>query len=332
VRLATCVVLTCILVASSPAAAQRPRSPEACGQDTIINVYRHILDLEPPESPALVALEATTSHSRAATSPKPLALSVVSVVRDGNAAVTGAAIDVSPYFLVGGGARTLCSYRESSIAGRMKRVGTKTIVSVGVLPLGGFTDAVRFAVGVRATMHDPHDPINNSELVRRLPSAAPDDEQPPAAAAERAAYIDAARAMRARDRWIVSGGWGAAAMLEDGSFSRREGGWRHALWLSWQRTLDARFDLLFTGEASLERGEASAYRLTTAARRKHAAADLLLEAGFDTGDERLHYGVSGEARVAPRLRAALGVLTEPDASTGGRALRAAASIRWTAGH
>jgi hypothetical protein len=333
VRLATCVLLACILVSAPPAAAQQQRSPEACGTDTVINIYRHVLDLEPPESPALVALGATTSYTRAATAPKPLALSLVSMVRGAAAPVTGAAIDVSPYFLVGGGARSLCSYRENSIAGRMTRVGIKTIVSVGVLPLGGFADAVRFGVGIRSTMHDPHDPINNSELVRRLPPAAPDDELPPAVAAEPSAYQDAARSMRARDRSIVSGGWGAATTLVDGSFSSREGGWRHALWLSWQRTLDARFDMLFTGEASLERGEASTYRLTTAARRKHGAADLLLEAAFDTGDERLHYGLSGEARVAARVRAAVGILTEPAAPpSGGRVLRATVSVRWSAGY
>jgi hypothetical protein len=259
VRLATCVVLACILASASPSSAQRPRAPAECGVDTVINVYRHVLDIEPPESPALAVLGATTSHSRAATAPKPLAISVASVVRDGEDAVTGAAIDVSPYFLVGGGARTLCSYRDNSVAGRMKRVGTKTIVSVGMLPLGGLSDAVRFAVGVRATMHDPHDPINNSELVRRLPRTTPEDELSPAAAADRAGYEDAARAMRARDWAIVSAGWGAAVTLEDASFTRREGGWRHALWLSWQRTLDARFDVLLTGEACSS-GESSSYR------------------------------------------------------------------------
>jgi hypothetical protein len=331
VRLPYSVLLACVPALPSLAAAQQG-PPGTCGPDTVINIYRHVLDLEPPESPALAVLEATTSHSRAGTAPKPLSFSLVSVRRGGADALVGAAVDVSPYFLVGGGARTLCSYRDNSVAGRMKRVGTKTIISAGVLPLGGARDAVRLAVAVRATMHDPHDPINNSELVRRLPPASPRDELPPPAGAGDAAYEDAARAMRARDRWIVSGGWGAAATLEDGSFSRREGNWRHALWLSWHRTMDARFDLLFTGEASLERGDASSYRVTAAARRKLAAADLLLETAFDTGDERLHYGVSGEARVARGVRAVVGILTEPERGTRDRVLRGAAGIRWSAGH
>lgn len=333
-RVGTWLVLAGSLAPVLPAGAQEAQTTRTCGADTVINVYRYVLDLEPPESPALAVLGATTSHSRSATAPKPLALSAAVLTRGSSPALAGAALDVSPYFLVGGGARSLCSYRDNSVAGRMKRVGTKTIISVGVLPLRGGSGAMRFGAAVRATLHDPHDPINNSALVRRLPVTSPGDELPPPADDGAAEYEAAGRAMQARDRWIVSAGWGAAATLVDGTFARVADGWRHALWLSWQRTLDARFDLLFTGEAALQRGASPAYRASAAARRKLAAADLLLETTFDTGDERLHGGASAEARVAPRVRAALGILTEPGAGPGarGRTVRAAATLRWTAGY
>jgi len=327
VRLPSALLITSLTAVALPASAQEPAA--ACVGDSVLNVYRYVLDVEPPESPVLAVLEATTSHTRSATAPKPLALSLATVSRGGGDARPAAALDFSPYHLAGGGARSTCGYRDNSLAGRLKRVGTKTILSVGVQPQRGTGDLLRVGMAVRATLHDPHDPINNSLLVQRVPPAGAREEPPPASADS--AYAAAAVSMRARDRWIVSAGWGAAATVSGASLGVREGEWRHALWLSWQRTMDARFDLVFTGEAGLERGTPPGYRLVAAARRKQSHADLLLEAAFDTRDERLHGGVSAEARVARRLRAALGVLSEPAAGAG-RALRAAALLRWSAGY
>ena len=63
-RLAYCVLLACVPALPSLAAAQQG-PPGACGTDTVINIYRHVLDLEPPESPALPAAARTGMARRA---------------------------------------------------------------------------------------------------------------------------------------------------------------------------------------------------------------------------------------------------------------------------
>src|SRR5688572_837228 len=90
-----------------------------------INVYRYILDIDVPEPAALVALDRAPAHVLRASAPKPLVATVGTAHDSGGATTTLVALDLSPYFLAGGGIRDLKSYRSMTAWGRLRRVITK---------------------------------------------------------------------------------------------------------------------------------------------------------------------------------------------------------------
>jgi hypothetical protein len=96
-----------------------------------LNIYRYILDIDVPEPAALVALERAPAHVLRASAPKPLAATVSFAHDSGGATATVVAVDVAPYFLAGGGIRSLQSYRSMTLWGRVRRVITKTTLSLG---------------------------------------------------------------------------------------------------------------------------------------------------------------------------------------------------------
>ncbi len=88
-----------------------------------INAYRYILDIDAPE---------------------PLATTTL-VVRD-----------LSPYFLAGGGIRDPKSSRSMTVWGRLRRVITKTTLSLGAAWNPAHPGAPQVGLALRATFHDPH--------------------------------------------------------------------------------------------------------------------------------------------------------------------------------
>jgi hypothetical protein len=100
-----------------------------------INIYRFVLDIDVPESPALVAADVSAGSVRIGSQPKPLAISVLRGFGRDTGVSFGVALDAAPYFLAGGGSRTLDSYRDMSFKGRLTRVLTKTIISLGLIRL-----------------------------------------------------------------------------------------------------------------------------------------------------------------------------------------------------
>ncbi len=318
-------------------------SRAASGQETEpVNLYRFVLDLEVPESPALVALGLAPSQALAATAPKPLGMSLAAEWDGAGRSLPAAAFEFSPYFLVGGGRRTLQRYRSNSVRGRLGRIGGRTVVSLGVAGDPAHSGAVRIALGVRATLHDPHDPVNNAGGLPELVSALlPDNVS--ARASNIRGYSDAidrslteaARAMRARPRWIVSMGYGVVGSVHD---QTSEGGkidsGSHTLWLAWQRTLDENFDLLFTGQALRVFNPAADFRIASGLRRKAAAVDLLADVYYDTQDRRLHGGMAFSVHLARGIRAGLSLGSEPEADGTRvvRKLRVRSLLRWSYGN
>ena len=305
-----------------------------------INIYRYVLDIEVPESPALVALGVAPFHVLASTTPKPLSASLLGVTGASARLQPAFAFEVAPYFLFGGGVRTLESARRNSLGGRLSRVGTKTVVSFGARRLSDVADAMRVAVALRATLHDPHDPINNGTLVERV-AAATGGPTPDIAAEDIAhtrvvdsLFADVSRAMRSRPRGTISAGWGVAGTLPGTTLDGdRVDDVRHTLWLSWQRTLGARFDFLLTTQALHAFDSDREYRFVGGLRRKAVAADFLSELYFDSSDDRMHAGFGVESLLARGMRLLLTLTTEPDVAAGeeARQLRVVTAFRWSVG-
>ncbi|HEV8149856.1 MAG TPA: hypothetical protein VGP61_06685 [Gemmatimonadales bacterium] len=58
-----------------------------------------------------------------------------------------------------------------SVAGRLKRVVTKTALSIAAFADPDAPGALLAGVGIRTTFHDPHDPIGTTRLPEEVDSA-----------------------------------------------------------------------------------------------------------------------------------------------------------------
>ena len=136
--------------------------------DDRVNLYRFVLGVDVPASPAFVPLGVSGQVLRGS-APKPLEASAFG--SPAGHATYGVAIGAAPYFLAGGGARTLAAYRSRTVAGRLLRVLTKTLVSVAAVR--GRADPSDLFVGLagRSTCHDPHDPVLNASLAEDVAAA-----------------------------------------------------------------------------------------------------------------------------------------------------------------
>lgn len=322
------VALASVLLAA-PAAAQEPDR---------VNIYRFILDIDVPEPPAMVAMGLAPAHVLRASAPKPLAAAASFAFDTGGGATKSVVLDVSPYFLAGGGIRSLRSYRTMTFWGRVRRVLTKTVVSLGAASDPGDPGATRVGLALRSTFHDPHDPIPPpGGLVERVEAAlAAGGAAPPLDVEDLAVrgvdlgplYAAAMREMRAKRGIQIAGGWGLAGQLGGGAFGDENlDQVRHTLWLTTQYTFGPRFDLLGTGQVWNGFDDTHA-RLGLALMRKTGAVDLTTELYFDSADDRLHAGAWLEGRLLPRLRAAAAFTTETDPDGGPNRLRVRTMIRW----
>lgn len=289
-----------------------------------MNLYRFILGVDVPSSPAFVPLGLSPTHVLRGSAPKPLEASVMGSPM-GEAAPSGLAVGVAPYFLVGGGRRTLAAYRTSTVAGRLLRVLTKTVVSFGAARVD---DDTFVGMAVRSTFHDPHDPVLKSSLAEDVAAALRAQGVPPQAASEEDVtgygvdlaphYARARRAMQGRVAGgdpQVSGGWGMAARLRSAAWDRDSlGTLRHTFWLSAQVTLDPRFDVLGTVRLRDAFGSDSYGLIGAAVLRKTSALDLTAEVVYDTQRRALYPGLSLGSRVLPTLglTAALTTRSAPD--------------------
>ncbi len=307
-----------------------------------INIYRFILDVDVPESPGLVALDVATSHVLRGSAPKPIAASVVHRWAGTGNRSAGVALDIVPYFLGGGGERRLADYRATTIGGRLKRVVTKTSLSVAAISDPADRASLLGGLAVRTTFHDPHDPILNTRLPEQVDSALAAHAAAPESSAEEevsgrgvdlsSLYASARRAMRARGDVQVSAGWGmagrvAGAVFEGDSLQSL----RHTVWLTAQHAFGHRLDLLVTAQVR-NSGSIWKPRLGAGLQRKSRPADFRAELYYDGVDKRLYPGMSVEIHAMTGVGAVASLATDtpmPRVPNGSRA-RLSLLLRWYA--
>jgi hypothetical protein len=321
-------------------AALLPARPLHAQQSPKVNIYRFVLDVDVPESPALVALDAAPSQVLRGSAPKPVTASVLARLDGGDNATSGVALDVAPYFLAGGGVRSLSSYRSNSIEGRLKRVITKAVLSLGAVRDAVDPGSPRIGVALRATFHDPHDPVLNSSLPEQVAEELAKHDVRPVGPTEEdvtdrgvdlaPVFAAARRQMRASHGVQISGGWGLAGRLRSAAVSRDSlQAERHTFWLTGQYTFGPRFDLLATVQARNAFRSDAHLRVGTALQRKTTAVDFLGELYYDSADGNLHPGAAVEIHALPRIGVVSSLTTGPDTADGGPSrLRMRLLIRW----
>lgn len=333
VRIATASVLVALL------------GGPACAQDAPpINLYRFILGVDVPESPALVAMGVAPTHVLKGSAPKPITVSLLDALVSSSRSTPGVSLDVTPYFLVGGGVRDLTRYRSGSIAGRLTRVLTKTLLSVGTARLPDDPGSPLVGLAVRSTLHDPHDPVLNSrlpeeiaaELTRQgIPAARPTDEDVTDRGVDLSVvYARARSAMRARSSDAqVSGGWGITARARGGVLDGDSlGATRHTLWVTAQYTAGRRYDILATVQVRNAFHATDRLWVGAALLRKTTMADVHAELYYDTQRRELHPGFAVDARASAHLGIVVSLSAQPDAPTlvGTRRLQLRTVVRWFA--
>jgi len=337
---------------------------DAAAQDRRDNIYRYVLDIDIPESPGLVALDLLSTKVLRGSAPKPFAGNIVHRVGDSSGAVTGAALDLVPYYLLGGGMRRLgaakisCpstgvgnadsarkdtrgSYRSDRISGRLLRVITKTALSLAISSAPDADGSLLGAIAVRTTFHDPHDPVLNSCLPEQVDSAlaahgvaVPDltEEDLGGRGVDLEPVFEAAsRRMRARGDIQVSAGWGLAGRLRGGSLkSDSLDGFRHTLWITGQHATGHLLDIIATIQFQPAFRADDNWRFGAGVQRKSRPADLRLQLYYDTGSRRFHPGAIVEAHPTRGFLVAAGLTSEavPGAIRGSADARAVFTAQW----
>jgi hypothetical protein len=327
-------VVAALAVKAAPLAAQEVQRQ---------NVYRYVLDVEPPEPAGFVPLDLGTRRVYRATGPKPIAAAVLASAATGDSVGLAASLEFSPYYLLGGGTRTLASYRDNSVAGRLRRIVTKTLIGVAVAHDPSLPGATRLGLALRATFHDPHDVTSGYYgLAERVDSALAAHDVHPAAEVDDVTglgvdlapiFADARRAARARCCVQVSGGYGFAALAQGGRLAGDSiGPLRHTLWVSAQWTLSPKLDLLVLLQGTNAFRSDWHQRLGVAFERKASRVDLLGELYFDSEFQRLYPGLTVEAAVAHGLALDAGILAESGGADASPRLRSALMLRWMLAH
>src|SRR5262245_20369566 len=316
-----------------------PALPAAAQQGERQNVFRYILDVEPPEPTGFIPLDLNPRRVYRATAPKPIAAAVLASAAAPESVLVGVNLEASPYFLVGGGTRTLESYRDLSVKGRLLRVLTKTLLGVAIAYDPAVPDAARVGIGVRSTFHDPHDPTGAfyalPERVDSLLAAAgvhPDadvDDVSDLGVDLRQTLSDARRAVRRHCCVQVSGGWGFAATAAGGRISNDSlGPARHTLWVSTQWTLSPRLDLLAQLQGTNMFRDDWHQRVGLALQRKTTRVDLLAELYYDSEFHRLFPGLTVEGSLGRGLALDGSLLAESGGVDAAARLRTALMLKW----
>jgi hypothetical protein len=308
-------------------------------QDERQSIYRYILDVEPPEPTGFIPLDLNPHRVYRATAPKPIAAAVLASAASPESILVGVNLEASPYFLVGGGTRTLGSYRDLSVKGRLLRVLTKTLLGAAIAYDPAAPGAARVGIGVRSTFHDPHDPIGAffalPEHVDSLLAAAgvrPDAEVEDVTDLGvdlRHAFADARRAVRGHCCVQVSGGWGFAATAAGGRIAGDSvGPARHTLWISTQWTLSPRLDVLAQVQGTNMFRDDWHQRAGLALQRKTTRVDLLAELYYDSEFHRLFPGLTVEGSLGRGLALDASLLAESGGADAPARLRTALMLNW----
>lgn len=124
---------------------------------------KFVLDYNVPESPAFTILGVTPTNVVRGTASKPVVANLLSEAGTSGKLLGGVALDVAPYAYVGR-FRNVAEYQQNT----WKRVLANTLVSFATVPVAGDSSAVRFGTGIRITLTDPRDLLQDADLTKDI--------------------------------------------------------------------------------------------------------------------------------------------------------------------
>jgi hypothetical protein len=326
-----------ILVArTAPAQTAPPASgvnAAAAGQPA----YKFVLDYDVPDSPGFVALDVSPEKVLTGSAAKPVVVNLLEQAAQGGKLDAGLALDFSPYFLAGGRFQNINEYRTHPI----KRLLANTTVSFASVQDAEDSSAMRFGAGIRLTVFDDHDPLQNDRILQRVEqilsggAMTPGRPKPrvqnsvtvPGLADAYAAAIDTLRATPGRALAI---GWGISGTLRNAVLSPDSvTHTRHRFWAGYRETFTGGWEFLGALLVGGPAGSQHDYRLGGALRTNAPGFRLTGEAVYESVTRQLHPGGVAEFKVLPQIDAVVSLRSEPDdQGVDASKLRFRTMLRW----
>jgi len=134
--------------------------------DSSRSAYKYILDYDVPESPAFTVLGVSPAKVLRGSAAKPIVLNLLNQFGSSERTQNGVAVDFSPFFVFGGRMKNVMEYRNS----RKKQIIANTLFSFSTVQDKAETTSLKFGVGLRLTLFDCHDLLQNAQLGRDIDS------------------------------------------------------------------------------------------------------------------------------------------------------------------
>lgn len=310
---------------------------QAGAQQAPVDAYKLILDYDVPESPGFVALDVAPEKVLTGSASKPVAINILSQIARSGRAQAGLALDFSPYFVAGGRFENITEYRSN----RLKRLLANTSVSFATVQDPADSASLRFGTGVRVTIFDDHDPLQNGEVTAAVEKllvpqgplgprpAGPVITQSVKVEGLAEAYAEAIDAVRKKPGRALAVGWGMAGTLRNSVLSadsvRRT---THSFWAGYRETFPGSVEFLGAVLAGGAAGGDREFRVGGALRMTSETLRLTGEVVYESLTGQIHPGGVAEFRVLPQIAAVASLGSEPsDDGQAGR-LRFRTMLRW----
>lgn len=128
--------------------------------DTIRNLYEFKLDYNVPESPAFSVLDANPTKVMRSNAGQELVVNVASSFISGSGISPGLAVDVNPYFVLGGRLDNVKEYRENY----GKRLLANIQLSFATIDSKVFPNDMLFSSGIKINLFDTKDMVFDKQL------------------------------------------------------------------------------------------------------------------------------------------------------------------------
>ena len=218
------------------------------------SAYQYKLDYDIPESPAFSILDANPSKIMRGSAAKEFALNVANNFISNNKQEAGIATDFNPYFVFGGRLTNLDVYRNSYF----KRMLANTQLSFASIRTDEFPEDNLFSGGIRITLVDAFDLLQDSQLGQDIdsalrPSDPPDPNRPASEFSEEIIEIAQLKQSYERAKERVRDKKGGALSMGAASAQRASNGklsadslfnYRNQVWLSGQYNFGDGFNMM----------------------------------------------------------------------------------------
>jgi hypothetical protein len=286
-----------------------------------IPAYKLILDYDVPESPAFVALDVSPEKVLTGSAAKPVAVNILSQVARSGKTQAGLALDFAPYFVAGGRFVNIEEYRSN----RFRRLLANTMVSFATVQDPADSASLRFGAGVRMTLFDDHDPLQNREVTAAVenllvPTGELGRRNPGGPVVTKSvkveglaeAYAEAVDAVRRKPGRALAIGWGVAGTLRNSVVSADSVvGTQHSFWAGYRERFSGSAEFLGAVLVGGAAGGDREYRIGGALRMNAEALRLTGEVVYESATGQIHPGGIAEFKILPQIYGVASLGSEP---------------------